>query len=87
MAQERIVVYTRDWCSYCWRAKRLLKRKGYEFEVVDATNNHELRARLVEKTGQETVPQVFIGDRSVGGYDDIKALDRSGELDRFVFGG
>ena len=84
MIQKKIVVYSKDWCSYSWRAKRLLKRKGYDFEVIDATGNAEMRAWLAEATGRQTVPQIFIGDSPIGGYDDIKALDRSGELDRLV---
>jgi glutaredoxin 3 len=60
------------------------KRKGYDFEVIDATGDEELRAWLAEATGRETVPQIFIDDNPVGGYDDIKALERSGELARLV---
>ncbi len=86
MYQKKVVIYTRDWCSYCWRAKRLLKRKGYDFEVVDTTDNGELRAWLAETSGRQTVPQVFIDDHPVGGFDNIKVLDHSGELDRLVRG-
>jgi glutaredoxin 3 len=71
--------------SYSWRAKRLLKRKGYDFEVIDATGDEELRAWLAKATGRRTVPQIFIDDNPVGGYyDDIKALERSGELEQLV---
>ena len=84
MQQKKIVLYSKDWCPYSWRAKRLLKRKGYDFEVVDATGDEELRARLAEATGRGTMPQIFIDDTPVGGYDDIKALERSGVLERLV---
>jgi glutaredoxin 3 len=79
-----LVVYSRAYCPYSWRAKRLLKRKGYDFEVVDATGDEGLRAWLAKATGRGTVPQIFIDDTPVGGYDDIKALERSGELERLV---
>ena len=84
MSQKKIVVYSKDWCSYSWRAKRLLKRKGYDFEVIDATGNEELLDWLAQATGRHTVPQIFIDDSPIGGYDDIKALECSGELDRLV---
>jgi glutaredoxin 3 len=84
MEQKKIVVYSKDWCSYSWRAKCLLKHKGYDFEVIDATGNDKLRAWLAEATGRKTVPQIFIGGTPIGGYDDKKAHDRPGELDRLV---
>lgn len=84
MNQKKIILYVKDWCLYCWCAKRLLKHKGYAFEVVDVTNDPEHRAWLAEASGQKTLPQVFIGERSVGGFDSIKTLNSSGELDRLV---
>jgi glutaredoxin 3 len=82
--RQGLVIYSRAYCPYSWRAKRLLKRKGYDFEVVDATGDEELRAWLAKATGRGTMPQIFIDDTPVGGYDDIKALERSGELERLV---
>ncbi len=87
MNQKKVVIYNRTLCWYCWRAKRLLKRKRYQFEVVDLTNDSEGRAWLAETTGRRTVPQVFVDGRPVGGFDDIRTLDRSGELDLLVRGG
>ena len=86
MAQKKIVIYTETWRPYCWRTKRLLKRKGYQFEAVDVTNDSEGRAWLAQTTGQRTVPQVFVEGLPIGGFDDIRALDRSGELDVLVRG-
>jgi glutaredoxin 3 len=84
MGQKTVVIYTRDWCSYCWRARRLLKRKGYAFEEINMSGDPEGRARLARITGRDTVLQVFVEDRRIGGFDGVKALDRSGELDRLI---
>jgi glutaredoxin 3 len=79
MAQVKI--YTKRNCPYCVRAKALLDRKGVPYEEIDAEGNDALRAWLVEATGQRTVPQIFAGERPLGGFTDIDALDRKGELD------
>ena len=80
----KVVIYTRAMCPYCWRATRLLDGKGVAYDQRDCTRDPKTRAWLVETTGSTTVPQVFINDRPVGGYDDIAALDRRGELDRLL---
>jgi glutaredoxin 3 len=85
--QKPIVMYTTSYCPYCIRAKMLLKRKGWAFEEIDVTNDRDKRAWLVEQTGMRTVPQIFIGDEAVGGFDEIAALDRRGELESKVRGG
>lgn len=82
----KVTVYTASYCPYCVRAKRLLQRKGVAFEEIDAEGKDELRAWLVEKTGQMTVPQVFVGERSLGGFSDVEALDRQGKLDPILRG-
>lgn len=79
-----VKVYITDYCPYCTRAKLLLKRKGVEFEELDVTQDQEKRAWLVEATGQRTVPQIFIDGRSIGGCDELYALDRAGELDKLL---
>ena len=85
MAHPRIVVYTQPFCGYCTAAKRLLKEKGAEFLEIDVMGEGGRRAEMVERSGgRRTVPQIFIDDRHVGGYDDLSALDRSGELDRLL---
>ena len=84
----KIVMYTRKWCGYCTAAERLLDAKGVEYENIDVTGNHEKRKWLVEVTGgRTTVPQIFIDGKSIGGYDDMAALDRRGELDRMIWDG
>jgi glutaredoxin 3 len=79
-----VKIYTRKWCGYCSAAERLLRGKGVEFENIDCTGDRAKREWLAEVTGRTTVPQVFIDGRPVGGYDDLKVLDRSGELDKLL---
>lgn len=86
MAAE-VKIYTREACGYCTAAIRLLTSKGVAFQHIDATGDPATRRWLAEVTGQSTVPQIFIDGRPVGGYTDIAALDRRGELDRLLAGG
>lgn len=80
----RVTVYTTDYCPYCVRAKKLLERRGIEYAEVDVTHDEGKRAWLVAATGRRTVPQIFVGERPIGGSDDLAALDASGELARLV---
>jgi glutaredoxin 3 len=82
----RVRIYTTHWCPYCICAKRLLDKKGVRYEEIDVGQDAELREWLVERTGQRTVPQVFVEDRSLGGFTDIEALDREGRLDPILRG-
>ena len=78
----KVVMYTTPICPYCVRAKALLKRKGVAVEEVDVFMNREARTEMEAKSGgRYTVPQIFIGERHVGGCDDLYALERAGELD------
>lgn len=86
MTAPKITVYSKEQCPYCVRAKRLLEKKGFAYEEVNVEGNDALRAWLVETTGQMTVPQIFAGERSLGGYSDLDALDRSGQLDPILRG-
>ena len=83
--QQPITVYTTDWCAYCIRAKHLLDKRGYAYREINVQGDHDRRAWLVKVTGQRTVPQIFVGDTSIGGYREIADLDRRGELERLVF--
>ena len=77
----RIEVYTTQFCPYCVRAKRLLQERGLAYEEFDVGDDDELRGQVVERSGgRRTVPQIFIGGRAIGGYDELAALDVSGEL-------
>jgi glutaredoxin 3 len=84
--QAKVTVYTTKICPYCVRAKSLLAKRGVAFDEVDVSNDTEKRTWLVQKTGQKTVPQIFIGDDSIGGSDQLAALDREGQLVKRVFG-
>lgn len=79
-----VVIYSKDWCPYCDRAKELLERKGATFELIDITADRAHEDEMIERTGRYTVPQIFIGNTHVGGSDDLYALDRSGELDALL---
>jgi glutaredoxin 3 len=77
----KIEIYTTPACPYCHAAKSLLREKGAEYTEITVLDP-ELRAKMTERAhGRRTVPQIFIGDTHVGGYDDMAALDRSGGLD------
>ena len=74
-----VVVYSRDYCSFCDRAKDLLERKGVAYREID-TNSGTHMEEMIQSTGRFTVPQIFIGDNHVGGWDDLYALERAGSL-------
>jgi glutaredoxin 3 len=77
----KVEIYTTPWCPYCTAAKSLLNEKGVTFTEVDVVDPQK-RAAMVEKAhGRRTVPQIFIGETHVGGYDDMAALERRGKLD------
>src|SRR5690242_8973 len=77
----KVQIYSTDWCPYCSAAKSLLEDKGVPYEEIDVTEP-TLRMAMVERAhGRRTVPQIFIGDLHVGGYDDLSRLERRGELD------
>ena len=81
----QIDVYTANYCPYCTRAKDLLKQKGAEFTEHDITTDDAGREALIEKAnGRRTVPQIFINDKHIGGFDDLAALDKKGELDSLL---
>lgn len=80
-----VIVYTTTTCPYCVRAKTLLRQKGVEYREVDVSDNPALREKMTaEAGGRRTVPQIFIDGKPVGGYDDLKSLDDSGDLDRLL---
>ncbi len=83
----KVRMYSTAVCPYCNMAERLLKAKGIEdIEKIRVDLEPEQRVLMMEKTGRRTVPQIYIGDTHVGGFDDLSALDREGRLDALLQG-
>jgi len=77
-----IEIYTTPYCPYCVRAKALLEKKGVDYSETDVSADYDLRSAMSKRAGgRQTVPQIFIDDRHIGGCDDLYDLDRNGELD------
>ena len=79
-----ITIYTSRYCAYCSAAKHLLQSKGYEYEEINMEGNQELMLEIMQKSGQRTVPQIFVGEKSIGGYQELLASTASGEFDTLV---
>jgi glutaredoxin 3 len=85
VADERVIVYSQPFCGYCSAAKRLLTAKSAAFTEIDVMFEAGRRDEMIERSGgRRTVPQIFIDGRHIGGYDDLAALDKAGELDRLL---
>lgn len=84
VAQD-ILMYSTAFCGYCQRARNLFERKGVNVREIKIDEDPREREAMLQKSGgRRTVPQIFIGERHVGGYDELAALDRSGELDQLL---
>jgi glutaredoxin 3 len=81
MGVPKVVMYLSDWCPYCARARNLLDAKGVAVEEIDVDAVPGARAQMMERSGRQTVPQIFIGDEHIGGCDELVALDAAGGLD------
>ena len=77
----KVLMYSTGVCPFCLMAERLLRAKGVDIEKVRVDLEPERRQEMMTRTGRRTVPQIYVGDRHVGGYDDLAALDRAGGLD------
>jgi glutaredoxin 3 len=86
MTQPVVTLYVSDWCPYCQRAKSLLTQKQIVFNEVNVEDDVKFREEMMARSNRRTVPQIFIGDKHVGGCDELYALDHSGELDRLLQG-
>lgn len=75
-----VTIYTTDYCPYCRQAERFLTEKQVPFKQIDVTNDDAMRTKLVELTGQRTVPQIFVGEESIGGYSDMMKLHTAGQF-------
>ncbi len=84
--KAKIKLIKKNPCPYCDRAMNFLNAKGLEVEVLDLTNNLDEMKLWKEKTGWSTVPMIFIDDKMIGGYNDMKALEEAGQFDQLVFG-
>jgi glutaredoxin 3 len=79
-----VTMYTTGWCGYCVRAKAFLAHKGVAYEEIDISDDPRFRETIRTLTGGWTVPQIVIGGTPIGGYDELRALDRAGDLDRLL---
>ncbi|MGD2074625.1 MAG: glutaredoxin 3 [Gammaproteobacteria bacterium] len=81
---SEVVMYCTRFCPYCISADRLLRSKGVPINKIPVDNDREMWRKMEQVSGRHTVPQIFIGDYHVGGYDDLAALDRTGRLDALL---
>lgn len=79
-----VIMYTRALCGYCAAARTLLEEKGIAYEEINVTLNAKRRREMVERSGGQTVPQIFIDGRCIGGYDEMAALEDAGQLDKLL---
>lgn len=86
MTGPKVTMYSNAYCPYCGAARMLLKKKSIEFDDVSVTEDAAMFEEMRERSGRRAVPQIFIGDRHVGGFEELDALERSGELDKLLAG-
>jgi glutaredoxin 3 len=86
MTRPAVTLYVSDWCPYCQRAKGLLQQKNVAFSEINVEEDVKFREEMIARCNRRTVPQIFIGDKHIGGCDDLYALNDSGELDRLIQG-
>lgn len=79
-----VTMYTTGWCGFCARARALLERKGVKWTEVNLEDQPERIAEMVERTGRRTVPQIFVGERHIGGAEELRELDDAGTLDALL---
>ena len=82
--KPRVVIYGSQTCNYCTAARMLLKKKGAVYEDILVTADPSVRDEMLRLSGRRSVPQILIDDQAIGGYDELYALDQSGELDRLL---
>ena len=80
----KVIIYSSDWCPFCTRAKTLLSNKGVKFEEIRVDGKADVRAKMAEKAGRTSVPQIWIDTLHVGGCDELFALERGGKLDALL---
>ena len=77
-------MYATPWCGFCERARALLERKGVRYTEIDLESEPQRRAEMIARSGRRTVPQIFIDDRPIGGFEELDELEESGALDRLL---
>jgi glutaredoxin 3 len=83
---QRVTMYATQYCPYCLQAERLLQSKGVTFDKIRVDLDPQRRVEMIERSRRRTVPQIYIGEHHVGGYDDLAALERAGRLDALLAG-
>lgn len=83
MSRAQVLIYATSSCPFCVAARNLLRAKNVDFTEI-AVDDPDKRAEMTERSGQRTVPQIFIGDEHIGGFDDLDALDQEGAIDRML---
>jgi glutaredoxin 3 len=81
---KEVTLYTTRFCPYCIRALRMLSKKGIPYKNIDVNKNQELFEEIKRQTGSDTVPQIFIGEEFIGGFDEMNKLDKEGKLDSML---
>jgi len=81
---RRVELYTARYCPYCHAAKALLDNKGVEYKEIDITEDLVMKQRVMDELGWRTVPIILINDRLIGGFDELRALEREGQLDKML---
>ena len=79
-----ITIYTKPWCGYCWRAKRLLDAKGAAYRELDVTEDGRIEAEMISRSGRTTAPQIFVDDMHIGDSDRLRQLEGEGRLDAIL---
>ena len=79
--RPNITIYGSATCAWCTAARMLLKKRGLDYDDVLVTEDEDKRREMIARSGSDTVPQIFIGDRAIGGFDELSSLEESGELD------
>jgi glutaredoxin 3 len=83
-SRPKIIIYSGRFCGYCTAAERLLQSKKAEYELIKVDEDQAKFDHMMKITGRRTIPQIFIGDFHVGGFDDLSALNQSGKLDKLL---
>jgi len=85
--KPKVEIYGTEYCGYCTAARMLLKKKGVDFDDVLVSRDERAMKTMQERSGRRSVPQIFINDRSIGGFDELYMLDQSGDLDKLLDAG